>query len=410
MNDAREPPPPVGSHLQAADLHGLVQLATQATLGVTDIVEGVHQAVWRTLGFASGARTDRTRGITGFVYGCVRSTTTLAGDTLASVSKGLTGPATSGDSAQRLDLLSAINGVLGDRLAKWDSPFAIPMSFRQGGRPFEPTLATASNPKLVLLIHGLCLNDQHWGGSGDSAAASDHGCSIAEACGHTPVYLRYNSGRHVSENGRELAYRLEELVDDWPVALEELCIVGHSMGGLVARSAVHYACEQQLRWPQRLRKLIFLGTPHHGSALERAGNWVDDMLTKTPYSTPFAQLGHLRSCGISDLRHGLLLDQDWRGHDRFARVASTHQPVPLPRSVHCYAVAGSLSAERTTLAQRITGDGLVTVRSAFGAHANPERNLAFEPSKRMVAAATGHIALLRSTAVQSKLLEWLGTH
>src|SRR5690606_12638053 len=123
---------------------------------------------------------------------------------------------------------------------------------------------------VVVLIHGLCMNDLQWQRNGH-----DHGAQLERALGCTPVYLRYNSGRHVSENGNELAALLERLVATWPVPLTRLTLIGHSMGGLLARSAEHLAREQGMSWSKVLRELVFLGTPHHGAPLERAGHAVD---------------------------------------------------------------------------------------------------------------------------------------
>ena len=133
----------------------------------------------------------------------------------------------------------------------------------------------------------------------------------ARDLGFTPVYLHYNSGLHVSTNGRALAQQLERLVAQWPRPLERLVLLGHSMGGLLARSALYYGTQAGHRWPARLDDLVFLGTPHHGAPLERAGHWVDLVLGATPYAAPFARLGQVRSAGITDLRHGNLMDGDW---------------------------------------------------------------------------------------------------
>ena len=157
------------------------------------------------------------------------------------------------------------------------------------------------------------MNDLQW-----SRGGHDHGAALARDCGFTPVYLRYNSGQHVSINGHALAQQLQGLVDAWPVPLERCVLLGHSMGGLLARSALHYGTQAGLGWRSRVTDLVCLGTPHHGAPLERAGNWIDMLLGATPYAAPFARLGKLRSAGITDLRHGNLVDEDWVGRDRFA--------------------------------------------------------------------------------------------
>jgi triacylglycerol esterase/lipase EstA (alpha/beta hydrolase family) len=221
----------------------------------------------------------------------------------------------------------------------------------------------------------------------------DHGAALERDLGLTPVYLNYNSGLHISTNGRAFAAQLENLIDQWPRPLEELAIVGHSMGGLVARSALHYAVEAGLAWPRRLRKIVFLGTPHHGAALERGGNGVDVLLAAAPYAAPFARLGKVRSAGITDLRHGDLLDEDWAGRDRFAPGSDPRRPVPLPDGVLGFAAAASM---RET---GFLGDGLVSVASAFGSDI-PE-------SRRWVGYGMNHLDLLDRPEVYAQIRDWL---
>ena len=236
---------------------------------------------------------------------------------------------------------------------------------------------------------------------------SDHAAALAAAHGYDVVDLRYNTGLHVAHNGRALARLLEQLVSNWPVPVESLAILAHSMGGLVGRSACHCAHEESLAWPRKLHHLAFLGTPHHGAPLERAGNLVDGLLDSTRYTAPFGLLGRMRSAGITDLRHGHVSDADAHGHDRFARVGDRRAIVPLPEGVACHAIAASTSARHSTLAERLVGDGLVPLRSALGRHHDPRRALAFDPASQWVAWRTGHMQLLRSPAVTRQLLHML---
>ena len=216
-------------------------------------------------------------------------------------------------------LLAALNGVLGDYLAASNKPLAIAMHLRRGGiaLPMEREALAAAIPqagsKIVVLLHGLCMSDLQWKRHGH-----DHGAALANDLGYTAVYLHYNSGLHISSNGRAFAELLESLVERWPVPVTELALVGHSMGGLVARSACHYGKLAHHAWLGHLAKAVFVGTPHHGAPLERGGNWVDLLLGTTPYSAPLARLGKIRSAGITDLRFGYLLDKDWKRRDRFA--------------------------------------------------------------------------------------------
>ena len=188
------------------------------------------------------------------------------------------------------------------------------------------------------------MNERAWDAAeGAPASAWD---DLARDLGATGLRLRYNSGLHVSTNGRQLAGLLEALVERWPRPVEEIAIVAHSMGGLVARSACHYAAAAGHAWPRRLRTLVFLGTPHHGAPLERIGNLAQLALAATPWSAPFARLGKIRSAGITDLRHGSLLDEDWEGRDRFAHGHDDRLAVPLPAGVRCFAIAASAGRRR----------------------------------------------------------------
>ena len=200
---------------------------------------------------------------------------------------------------------------------------------------------------------------------------------------------------------------MEQLVGRPGNTLEQLTVVAHSMGGLLIRSALHQAALQGQHWPAVLKSIVFLGTPHHGAPLERAGNWVDEVLGSTPWSAPFARLGQLRSAGITDLRYGFVADEDWHGHQRFRRQPDRRLHVPLPAGIACYAVAATVAAKRSPLADRLVGDGLVPLQSALGHHDNPLRTLVFAKSSQAIAWRTHHMALLHSPAVAAQLRQWL---
>jgi hypothetical protein len=391
------------------DARGLVKLAEHATVGVTDIVEGVHHAVWRTLG-VEGAAPGRTSGITGFVYRSIRAVAQQVGAASHDLLERL--PASEpGEPAsrQRAALIAVLNGVLGDHLAASGNPLASPMTLHHRGQPLRldaPLTLPQPGGKLLVLVHGLCMNELQWQVSRDDAVC-DHGQLLAERCGYTPLYLRYNSGRHVSQNGRDFARLLQQLVDDWPVPVKEIGVLAHSMGGLVARSAIDHAQRDEARWPRHLRRLVFLGTPHHGAPLERAGNWIDAALGASRYSAPFGALGRMRSAGITDLRHGFLCDADWQDRDRFAPGGDHRQPLPLPAGVACHAIAATTAARCHTLAERLTGDGLVPLRSALGQHDEPRHRLGFSKASTHIVFGTGHMALLHHPAVANKLLDWM---
>lgn len=394
--------------LQAADLRGAAQLTTDAVAGLTSLVEAMHARI----ASLPGATPDdeRTRGITGLVYETVRGVTRIVGGS-ADALLGWLGPALATADphrpprTEREAVLAALNGVLGDHLAATDNPLAIPLAFRFGGRELvldrnamRLRLPNAT-PRLLVLLHGLCLNDLQW-----QRAGHDHGEALARELGYTPVYLHYNTGLSVSTNGRVLAQMMERLYDAWPGPIERLVLLGHSMGGLVARSALHHSAQIQrgeLRWPTRVTDLVCLGTPHQGAPLERAGHGIDLLLDAVPYAAPLARVGKVRSAGINDLRHGNIVSAPV-GED------GAHQagPVSLPGSTRCFAVAASLGPAGS-VKSKLLGDGLVPVASALGQHDRPERRLPFAPERRAVVYETGHLDLLSSGEVFAKLREWL---
>jgi pimeloyl-ACP methyl ester carboxylesterase len=400
-------------HLRPSDLQAAVRLATQATTGVIGIAEGVHQSVRRKLGLSAGVEHDRTGGLTGQIYRGIRGVTELVGHgldgALATLLPLLDDPSTHPEpSPAREAVLAALNGVMGDRLLAQDNPLAQRMELRLAGqalpmdRPMQlrERLAGAS-PHLLLLVHGLCMNDTQWQRSGH-----DHGVFLAQALGCTPVYARYNSGLHTSINGRELAGQMERLVAQWP-ALESITVLGHSMGGLLARAAVFYGRQMGHRWPAQLRHLVFLGTPHHGAPLERAGHGVDVLLAASPFTLPFTRLGMLRSAGITDLRHGHVLDDDWQGRGRFDSPHDHRVSLALPEGVACFTVGATLAPQRGLLADRLTGDGLVPLRSALGQHHETARRLVFARDSQCTVYRTGHLELLSSPVVAQQLVRWL---
>ena len=410
-------------HLHATDLRAIALLATDATKAVNSMAEGVHQSVWQTLGAPSGDTPEQTRGLTGLIYKSIHGVTHLVGQGVASALSRLEPllqrlQGQPKESPERAALIAALNGVMGDRLQASANSLALPMTLRyqeldthvsKGLEPDFPISQQIPNvsPKLLLVLHGLCMNDLQWT-TGQQGKQINHASTLASVLGYTPIYLRYNSGLHISQNGHTLAAQLEALVTRWPTALTEITVLAHSMGGLLMRSALHAANQSGLQWPQHLKHIVFLGTPHHGAPLERAGNWVDVILGSTPYSRPFAKLGQLRSAGVTDLRYGHVLDADWQGHDRFRRKPDSRTPVPLPEGVACFTVAATLAAKRSAMADRLVGDGLVPLHSAMGQHDDLQRCLTFAPERQYIAYRTGHLALLESPLVTQQLLAWLG--
>jgi pimeloyl-ACP methyl ester carboxylesterase len=388
------------------DLRGASRLAVEATRGVTDLVEAMHVTIAGGPDILGRPLAAPVRMVTGLVYGSIRGVTRLVGGSIdlalerlaPLLGESIPGP-------EREAVLAVLNGVLGDYLLASENPLAIKMSFRRGGQSLDVERASLASRlpeagrKLLVLAHGSCMNDLQWNHFGH-----DHGAALARDLGYTPVYLHYNTGLHVSTNGRELASLLEQLVAEWPSAVDELVIVAHSMGGLVARSACHYGGAAGHAWRSRLSSLVCLGTPHHGAPLERGGSWVDVLLGISRYSAPLARLGKIRSAGVTDLRFGSVLDENWQGRDRFAKGKDPRLRLDLPAGVECYAVAGSLAP---AVSDKLPGDGMVPVDSALGRHELGEMTLGFPESHQAIVFGTGHLDLLSSLPVYERVRAWL---
>jgi PGAP1-like protein len=381
-----------------ATLRGSLRLTRDGVLGLADLVEAMHRQIANPLGAQPDAgQPARTRGITGLVYKSIRGVTRLVGGSgdalLAALAACLPDARDARTSDEREAVLAALNGVLGDRLVASGNPLAITMALRRRGIALrlQPASLAASlpdaGPRPLVLLHGLCMNDRQWQREGH-----DHGEALARDLGCTPVYLHYNTGRSIADNGRDFAGQMEALIAAWPVELQGLSLLAHSMGGLVARSAIEQGRRAGHAWVGQLDRVVFLGTPHHGAPLERAGHGIDLLLGASRYSAPLARLTLLRSAGITDLRHGELLAASGK------RSAASREPVPLPEGVACFTVAATLGPADAAKSQWL-GDGLVPLPSALGRHADPRQSLAFDADRQWVAEGVGHLQLLSDAAV-----------
>ncbi len=389
----------------STDLRGAGSLTVDAITGITDTVESLHHTITSFSGIPGAPDQNRTKGITGMVYRNIRSVTELVGDGIDALLDRLSSMLGEKDSSPgREAVLSALNGVLGDHLVARNNPLAIPMQFRRNGKPLnEQALSEViqqSNGRLAIMMHGSCMNDLQWNRQGH-----DHGAALASDLGFMPVYVHYNTGLHISENGRKFSDLLETITNQSTA----LFIIAHSMGGLVSRSACHYGKISGHTWLNHLRKLVFLGTPHHGAPLAKGGNWIDIFLEISPYSAPFSRLGKIRSCGLTDLRYGNVADDDWKGRDRFEFSGDQRTPVPLPEGVQCYSIAATTGKESNKLGDDLIGDGLVTLSSALGRHKNAELNLLFPETHQWVGRNMNHMDLLNHPEVYETIRKWLKT-
>lgn len=304
-------------------------------------------------------------------------------------------------------LIAAVTGLRGDALEAEGSPLSQPMAVRVDGEPvaLDPdSLREAfpdAGPRLVVFVHGLMTTEFSWALFGPET----YGERLARELGCTPVYVRYNTGRHISENGRSLSELMEELVAAWPVDAEQIALVGHSMGGLVARSACCHAAEQGADWAGLITHSVSLGTPHMGAPLEQAVHVLSAGLAGLPETRAFANFLRRRSSGIRDLRQGSLVDEDWRDSDPDALRGAACAEIPLLEgATHCFVSAAITRSKRHPLG-RLLGDTLVLVPSASGR--SRTRRIPFEDEYGMHLGAATHFTLLNHPAVYERLRDWL---
>jgi pimeloyl-ACP methyl ester carboxylesterase len=290
---------------------------------------------------------------------------------------------------------AAMNAVLGDYLERRGSALAIEMKL-------SPQAAIRSS-RIVVFVHGMAETEGCWSYPGEPTRS--YGTELEAELGIQPLFVRYNTGRHVSQNGKSLAALLEELVATANVRIVDISLVGHSMGGLVIRSACHYAEELRMSWIGRARRAIYLGAPHLGAPLEKAGHLVS--LALGAFEHPVVRLtrtvANLRSAGVKDLRHGSLLDEDWVTDDATPFPPETR--LPLCTAMEHYLIAGTLTKSEDHFVAQLFGDALVRVSSAT----DPGRRAGLAEDHFAVFAGLHHRDLAHRPEVYAKIREWLGT-
>jgi pimeloyl-ACP methyl ester carboxylesterase len=306
--------------------------------------------------------------------------------------------------------IGALNGAFGDALERSGNPLTVRMAIRCGGRdvvPAGPALAAAfpdATSRLALFVHGLCETDDAW--KLGAAAHVPYGTRLQAELGYTPLYLRYNTGRHISENGRELASLLDRLASAWPVEVHEVAIIGHSMGGLVARSACHYGGERS--WVNAVRHLVMLGAPHRGAPLEQVAHAASVALRRLPETRGFGMALNARSSGIKDLGRGYLVDEDWQDPDAEAWLARVGSEIPFLRTANHYFVCATISREADAPVGRVMGDLLVLPASAW-AHTGRGQRMRFPVANYRHLGSANHFDLLNHPAIYDQIRGWLAT-
>lgn len=373
------------------DLRGGVRLAVDGVRAALREVEATHLRLAQLQPPVRGIRPGRPdHGWPAVVYRGLHGSADLVGGgvdlLLASVQAWLQDPqrdrGPAGPRPTRESVVAVLNAVLGDHLHRTDNPLAAQADLRVEG---------VRLPRALLLVHDLGMGDLQWNQDGH-----DTGAALAAALACTPVYARYNTGRHVWASARELASSLEQRFAGWPVPLERLAMVGHGLGGLVLRSAIHQAQRAGMAWPGLLREVVFLGTPLTGAHAGRAFGLLTAGGLGPHAPLALTRLALRRSDGMSDFLLGRWLEDDLP-----SMPAAANAPIAQawPEAATAFAIAGSTGAG--------LDDGLVPVASALGRDLLPGQELPLAEPHRWVATGTDHLGLLRSTDVLATMRQWM---
>jgi hypothetical protein len=361
----------------ADEMEATVRLGGHVVAGIASQVQGVHGAIARRAFAATGPVGHPARTLHDTIAGAVYQGLHIGGLTVGALAGGViarvvppSSPA--GHTPLGNQVLAALNGFAGDRLEGELGPLAIRMAIRRDGRdvPLAPVHLATTFPdatrKLAVFVHGLAETEDIWTAATADGSEEGYGPLLRAELGYTPLYVRYNSGRHVSENGRHLGRFLTDLVGAWPVPVDEVLILGHSMGGLVIRSACHYGAEEAQPWVPLVRHVCYLGTPHLGAPLARGAGLAGWAFSRLPETRPFAPLVNGSSDGVKDLRFGYLLDEDWSRCDPDHCRRDHRAEVPLLESANHYAIRVTVTSDPDSPLGAVVGDLLVQPASAHG--------------------------------------------
>jgi pimeloyl-ACP methyl ester carboxylesterase len=403
--------------MQRQEIRSLADLAGEGTRVLTTLVRDTHSGIAGRVFDAVGPVSkpvevihNTTAAATYYAVDRVLRAALRGAGELAAEAHGCDEDETVESNPRVAGLVAALNGIYGDELTNRGNGFALTMQVRRHGTPVAmdaPAIAAAfpqATGRIAVFVHGWCMTERSWWRlprNGESVGP--YGARLRDDLGFTPVYLRYNTGLHISDNGKSLAALIDQLQALWPVPVEEIAPIGHSMGGLVVRSAGHYATEQQQAWPDAVRHVVCLGSPHLGADLEKGVNAASWALARLPETEGLAWFLNARSSGTKDLRYGALLEEDWSEGDPDEFLRDRCHEVPfLPGAVYHF-VATSAGPRAVGV---ILGDHLVRPHSASGV--GKSRQVPFEPAHGLTLTGLHHFDLLNHAEIYAKLHEWLG--
>lgn len=269
-------------------------------------------------------------------------------------------------------ILPFLNGLLGDHIEKIDKNLSLNMAFRLNGQDIDikdlqiTDTLKKNGGNLVVFVHGLMGDELVW--QDFPKGQKGLGVALQEETDFYPLYIRYNTGKHISDNGKELSQLLQSLCDHFAPYVKNLILIGHSMGGLVIRSAGHYARENNQNWIKKIRKIFLIGSPHSGAILERVSHLSSFVLKNifNLHTQIISRIIDLRSDGIKDLRIGLLVEEDWKDKEEDYPWLLKKTTVPPLEDVQYYLIIGTLSEDEMSPIAVYFGDGFVSKKSAMG--------------------------------------------
>jgi pimeloyl-ACP methyl ester carboxylesterase len=400
--------PPAGidtvTDMRSAEIRAAGDLAGRALAGTGTLVRDVHAAIARRAFDAVGPGGEPARavhdGVSAAIYGGVRATLRAVprgAGTVIALRRATDAPSLA-DSPRGALALAALNGAIGDALHLEASDLALAMTLRRRGADVDPDAPALGGTRLAVFVHGLGETDASWRLRAN-AERPGYGACLRRDFGYEVLELRYNSGRRISDNGRELARLLERVVAAAPV--DEIVLVGHSMGGLVARSACHYGGVEGHAWPAAVRHVFCLGSPHLGAPLEKGVNALGWALDKLPETRAVARIVNGRSVGIKDLRYGACVEEDWCDCDADELLTDRCHDVPFLPHATFYFVAATLNGA----SGQLLGDLLVRHPSAAGA--GRRRRIPFALDDGHHLRGLTHFDLLNHPAVYEQMRAWL---
>jgi pimeloyl-ACP methyl ester carboxylesterase len=364
--------------------------------GVVGGIGGTHGAiaerVFQAVGPAAGSVKLIHDQVAALAYGAtsgVGRVALRAGALGASLARRVDAPSLDEAPAGRI-AVGALSGMYGDRLAERSSPLAVQISLRCDGRVVEPSADSladtypSATPRLAIFLHGLCETEGAW--SLHATRCKPYGARLREELGFTPLYIRYNSGLPISDNGALCSELIDAVVAAWPVEVAEIALIGHSMGGLVARYACHHGAKRE--WAARVRHVFTLGAPHRGAPLEQLVERASVALARLPETRALAAALDARSIGIKDLRSG--------------------RELPLLPTANHYFVSATLSPTHDTRLGRMIGDILVLHASAWD-HEGAGERLPFPVDNYRHYGSANHFDLLNHPAIGDQIVRWIGT-